>query len=343
MDIYQSVDLKQFSTMRLGGKASYLTAIHDRHEAKVAFEWAQIQKLPVIMIGGGSNIFWADEGYKGLVIVNKIMHFEQQDEDPENSYITVGAGENWDSVVERTVKSGLTGIEALSLIPGTAGGTPVQNVGAYGQELADTLVSIEAFDTSAQKLITIPASDCKFGYRTSRFKAEDRGKFFILGLTLHLSRGNPAPPFYPAVQAYFEEQKISSITPQEVRNAVIAIRTKKLPNPATVANNGSFFGNPIISGSDFMELQDRYPDIKHWQLEDDNYKLSAGWLIEAAGFQDFHDQATGMATWPSQSLVLVNEHAKSTADLLTFKKKITDKVQSMFNIELVQEPELITN
>ena len=342
MDIKQNVDLKQYTTMRLGGKASYLADVHDRHEVSVAFDWAATNKVPVIMIGSGSNLFWADEGFRGLVLINKIMRYEQQDEDAENSYITVGAGENWDSVVDRTVKASLTGIEALSLIPETAGATPVQNVGAYGQEIANTLVSIEAFDTATKQYVTIPASDCAFGYRTSRFKTSDRGKFFITGLTLHLAKGKLSPPYYPSLQAYLDQNNIKDISPQIIRDAVIAIRTSKLPDPSKVANNGSFFANPIVNEPILTELQAHYQDIKYWRLDGGKVKLSAAWLIEQAGFRDVHDPITGMATWPAQSLVLVNEHAKSTADLLAFKQKITDKVQTMFGVTLEQEPELIS-
>lgn len=341
MDIKQKVDLKQFSTMRLGGTAAYLADVHDRHEVSVAVDWASKQNLPIIMIGGGSNIFWSDEGYPGLVLVNKIMRFEQQDEDSENSYLTIGAGENWDSVVERSVKAGLTGIEALSLIPGTAGATPIQNVGAYGQEIADTLVSIEAYDMASKQFVTLAASDCQFGYRTSRFKTKDRGKFFITGLTLHLTKGQMLPPFYPSVQAYLDQHNIKDISPQSIRDAVIAIRQSKLPDPKVVANNGSFFANPIVDEVTINEIKDHHPSVQYWQQENGNYKISAAWLIEQAGFKDVHDQLTGMATWPNQPLVLVNEHAKSTADLLAFKKQITDKVQASFGVQLQQEPEYI--
>lgn len=341
MNISQSVDLKKYSTMRLGGIASYLTDVHDRHEISVALEWATSHKLPVIMIGGGSNIIWLDSGFQGLVLVNKIMRYEQQDEDSEQSYITIGAGENWDYVVQRTVEAGLTGIEALSLIPGTAGATPVQNVGAYGQEIADTLVSVEAFDVNSREPVTIPASDCGFGYRTSRFKTTDRGKLFITGITLHLAKGHLHPPYYAALDSYIKEHKITNITPQSIRDAVIAIRSSKLPDPAKVANNGSFFANPIIGESKMMDLLAHYPNIRNWQMDGGKFKISAAWLVEQAGFKNIHDQATGMATWPNQSLVLVNEHAKSTADLLAFRKAIVEKVQSMFGITLQQEPEIL--
>lgn len=336
-----NVSLRDYSTMRLGGRAAFMVEVHSRTDLTQALDWAAQQQLPVIMIGGGSNIVWRDEGFNGLLIVNKILRYEVMDEDGTNVYITVGAGEPWDSVVARSVGAGLSGIEALSLIPGSAGATPVQNVGAYGQEISNVLASVEAYDSSTHSFLNIPAADCAFGYRTSRFKTTDRGRFFITALTLHLTRGNPAPPFYAGVQQYFNQHEITTVTPQVLRDAVIDIRSHKLPDPVNVANNGSFFANPIIDGGTFAQIKAAYDEVPHWAVDNDSVKLSAAWLIEKAGFKDYHDQETGMATWPSQPLVFVNEHAQSTADLLTFKQKIVDAVQSVFGVTLTQEPELL--
>jgi len=341
MYILENVPLNGYSTMRLGGTAAYLTEISERSEIAEVVAWAEQRKLPIVMIGGGSNIVWRDEGFPGLVVINKILRFEAFNEDGDNLYVTVGAGENWDSVVARTVEMGFSGIEELSLIPGTAGATPIQNVGAYGREIAETLTTVEAFDTQTKQLVTIPASDCAFGYRTSRFRTTDKGRFLISAITLHLMRKVPEPPFYQVLQQYFDEHNITSFTPKVVRDAVIAIRSAKLPDPAKVANTGSFFYNPIISQAELVNLLEEYPDVKYWQHDDSTAKVSAAWLLENTGFKDFHDQSTGMATWPSQSLVLVNEAAKSTKDLLTFKQKIVEAVKAKFDIDLQQEPELI--
>jgi UDP-N-acetylmuramate dehydrogenase len=340
MDFRPNVSLAAYSTMGLGGSAAYLVEVTKRSEVPAAVAWAAQRQLPTMMIGGGSNIVWRDEGFPGLVIINRIPGYEVLEEDETNRYLTIGSGENWDSVVVRSVEAGLTGIEALSLVPGTAGGTPVQNVGAYGQEISDTLVSVEAFDTQTNQLLNLPASDCGFGYRTSRFKTTDRGRFYITALTLHLTKGNPEPPFYSSVQKYFDEHQITEYTPAALRQAVVAIRTAKLPDPAVVHNAGSFFANPIISADQLVNLSAQFENLPHWPLEDGGGKLSAAWLVEQAGFKDYHDQ-TGMATWPTQSLVFINEHARTTADLLAFKQKVVDAVQERFGITLQQEPELL--
>jgi UDP-N-acetylmuramate dehydrogenase len=341
MQILHDVPLGLHSTMRLGGKAANALEIHNPNEIHEATIWAKRHDLPIIMIGSGSNIVWRDEGFKGLLLINKISGYEVFDEDQVNYFLTVGGGEAWDEVVSRSTEAGASGIEALSLIPGTAGATPVQNVGAYGQEIAQVLVSLEAYDLATNSLVMIPAADCDFSYRKSRFNTQDKGRFLITSITLHLLKTKPAPPFYEALQTYLDEYQIYEFTPQVIRDAVIAIRSAKLPDVTKVANNGSFFANPIISEEELSNLKLDYPAIKYWQQSSGKVKLSAAWLIEQAGFKAFKDSETGMATWPKQSLVLVNEQAKSTADLLKFKQKMIDAVWQRFKVTLTQEPELL--
>ncbi len=337
----QNVPLTAYSTMRLGGTAAYLVDITSRNEIPEALQWAEVHGLRAIMIGMGSNIFWWDGVFNGLVMVNKIKGFVTQGEQTEHCYITIGAGEDWDEVVAKTVDMGLSGIEFLSLIPGTAGATPVQNVGAYGREIKDTLVTVEAYDKQVKTFVTLRGSDCGFGYRTSRFKTIDRGRFFISGITLHLIRQKAMPPFYPSLQRFLDEHGWNDYQPSVIRRAVISLRQSKLPDPRVVANNGSFFANPVIDHASFSQIQTSYPGIPHWKTSDGHIKLSAAWLVEQSGFKDYHDSETGMATWSAQPLVFVNENATSTAGLLKFKQKVYDAVKTKFGISLQQEPELI--
>lgn len=341
MKISENVALAQFSTMGLGGTAAYVTSVKTTMELLEALSWAQTKSIPIRMIGIGSNIVWRDEGFPGLIVVNQIERYESFKEDETNIYITAGSGENWDTVVARTAQAGLTGIEALSMIPGTTGATPVQNVGAYGQDISQTLVTIEAFDTKAKDFVTLAAADCAFGYRTSRFKTVDQGRFYITAITMHLRKANPLPPFYGSVQTYFDENAITSATPLQLRQAVMAIRTRRLPDPAIVKNCGSFFANPIISSDELVRVRAGFPDIPSWTLPDGSAKLPAAWLIEKVGFKAKHDPVTGMGTWPAQPLVLVNEKAHKTADLLAFKQQITAAVAKTFGVTLTQEPELL--
>ncbi len=335
MIFLENTSLVDYSTMRLGGRAKYLCSISNTTELEEALDFSKTKKLPVRVIGSGSNIIWSDKGYSGLVIINEIKGFSIK-----NNYLTAGAGELWDEVVSWSVDRELSGIENLSYIPGTAGATPVQNIGAYGREISEVLIYLKALDVQKNKIVTISNRQCRFGYRTSRFKTVDSGKFIILEITLKLSDKSPKPPFYESLRADLDNKKITKPKISDIRKSVMKIRKTKLPDVETVPNSGSFFTNPIISKTEFNKLVKTYPDIKGWDTNGQK-KISAGWLIENAGFKDFHDDTTGMATWKHQSLVLVNEHANSTADLLKFKDKIVRKVKEKYNIRLEQEPEMV--
>jgi UDP-N-acetylmuramate dehydrogenase len=327
--------------MRLGGKARYLAEVHNDDEIKELAQWASDKGLELRVIGEGSNIVWRDEGFPGLIIVNKIAGQEMTEEDDGSVTLKISAGEKWDDVVAASVAKGLTGIEFLSAIPGTAGAAPVQNIGAYGAELSSVLTEVEAYDIQSGALGGMANEACGFSYRNSRFKSTDKGRFIITGIVLKLKKGNPSPPFYESLDKYFKEHGITEFTPQAVREAVIAIRKVRLPDPSVVANNGSFFTNPFVEEAKFKELHAKYPDIKGWPDKEGRVKLAAGWLVEQAGFKEVHDTETGMATWSGNALVMVNEHAKSTNDLLAFKQKILDTVAQMFEVTLEQEPELL--
>ncbi len=338
----ENISLKDYSTMRLGGNARYLCEVEDyRDIAKIA-EFAVANNLPIKMIGSGSNIIWSDNGFPGVVIVNKIAGYDVQDQG-EQQFIVVGAGENWDWAVERSVEAGMSGIEQLSLIPGTAGATPVQNVGAYGREIADVLVCVQAYDLTNKQMVVIPKSNCGFSYRNSRFKAEDKDRFLITSITLSLTKNKPMPPFYNSVTAYLDKNEIphGQVTSQILRQAVIDIRKEKLPDPKEIANCGSFFHNPIISMMDLVPIREKYPSIIYWPVGEDEAKVSAGWLLEQLGLKGYHEPNTGIAVWDKQALVFVNEKATQTAQLIAFRDAVMKSVKDKFNIDLVQEPELV--
>ncbi len=342
MKIHSNVSLKQYSTMRLGGLARYLTIVNSTVELTEALTWAERQDLQVIVIGSGSNIVWKDSGFGGLVIVNQILGWQIREiGGTDSALFTIGAGENWDNTVEQTVKLGYSGLENLSLIPGTVGAGPVQNIGAYGAEIKDTLVSVRVYDRHQHKFTTLTNRQCQFSYRDSCFKSSHKNRYIIVAVTLKLHKQNQKPPFYDSLQKYLDDKKITSYTPINIRLAIIAIRKSKLPDPTKVANNGSFFANPIISIAQADKLLAKYPNAPYWKV-DKKIKLSSAWLIEQAGYKRGHkDIETGMALWKDQALVLVNEKAQSTNDLLIFKQKITTAVEDKFGILLQQEPELI--
>lgn len=339
MQIQTNVPLKDYSTMRLGGIAEALTTVTTKEELAEAVDWAEERHKPFLMLGGGSNVIFSD-GYKGLVIINALHGFIVAKESNDSVIIRVGGGEVWDDVVARTVAQGYSGIEKLSAIPGTAGATPVQNVGAYGAEIADVLIDLEAYDTKNKTTVTLTNADCQFTYRNSIFKSLRERRFIITSITLELSKRPAEPPFYDALQEYLDHAHITEYSPAALRSAVVAIRAKKLPDPHLIANTGSFFKNPLVSAGKLAQLQQDNPHIPFYDMKDGSKKLLAGWLIDKTGLKGYRSH--GMKIYENNALVFVNESAKDYHDLAAFKQEIIDKVNAAFGVILEQEPELIS-
>jgi UDP-N-acetylmuramate dehydrogenase len=287
-------------------------------------------------LGGGSNIIVKDEGFNGLVIRMKIPGFQVVAEDKDTTSINVGAGEDWDEVVRRCVEMELSGISAMSAIPGTTGATPVQNVGAYGQEISDVITSIRAYDTATDSFVELSNEECEYSYRNSIFRGRAAGRYVITSLTMQLYKGPPVPPFYDSLQTYLTNHNITHYTQQIIRDAVIAIRAEKLPNPALVANTGSFFKNALVEGWKARELQSQYSDLKTFDMGDDVYKIPTGWLMEKAGLKG--TLVHGMRVYDNNALVLVNESAQGYADLAAARDEIIGVIRDSFQILIEQEP-----
>lgn len=342
LNIQQNISLKNYSTMKLGGVTKYLIEINNRDDLSEALSLASKNNLETIMIGGGSNIIWSDDGFNGILLINKILGIRVFNEDEENIFMTIGAGENWDEVVKKSTELNFTGIEALSLIPGSAGSTVIQNVGAYGQEISQTLINVEVFDKTDSQYKIISATDCKLAYRTSIFKDNPKNPYLITALTLNLKKTKPADNLYPAIKEYFDQNNINEINPTNIREAVISIRQSRLPDPTIIPNNGSFFTNPTINFKQFFTLQRNLNQtIPHWKVDDDNVKIPAAWLIEYCGLKDFHDPSSGFATWKNQALVIINETGTSTNQLIIFRNYIIDVVYKKTGIKLTQEPQIL--
>jgi UDP-N-acetylmuramate dehydrogenase len=336
MDIHTNIPLKNYTTMKLGGNARFMTEVRTPEEVQEVCRNAASQNLPIFILGGGSNVIVKDEGYNGIVVRNRIPGFEVIADEPGTATLKIGAGENWDSVVKRAVDMNLSGIEAMSAIPGTAGAAPVQNVGAYGQEIADSLVSLEAYDRQTDQFIVLESMDCGFSYRNSIFRSTEAGRYVILSITLQLSKTAPAPPFYAAVQNYFDEHNITLYTPQIVRDAVVDIRKNKLPDPEVTPNTGSFFKNAIVEDWQLTDLKKEYPDIPTYDMSDGRFKVPTGWLIEQAGYKG--KTLHGMHVHDKNALVLINESAASYADLAAARDEIMGAVRDKFRILIEQEP-----
>ncbi len=336
MDFHQNIPLKNYLTMRLGGVAKYMTEAHSPDELAAACRSAKQQNIPFFLLGGGSNVIAKDEGYPGLVVLNKVKGFDVIEDTPSYAVIRIGGGENWDEVVARTVEMNLSGIEAMSGIPGSAGAAPVQNVGAYGQEIADTLIQLEAYDSEADSFVVLQNEQCGFSYRSSIFRESATGRYAIYSIALKLYKSAPQPPFYDALQRYFDEVGVTIFTPKVVRDAVLAIRHDKLPDPQERPNTGSFFKNAIIEDWQLEELRKQWPDMPAYDLGNHNFKVPTGWLIEQAGMKN--QVISGMRIHDKNCLVLINESAQSYADLAAAREAVIDAVRDMFRINIQQEP-----
>lgn len=336
MDVRTAINLKPYTTMRLGGDARFMAVATTLEEVRSLYATAKQQNLPVFVLGGGSNMLVRDEGFDGIVLLNRLKGFEIVNQTGVTTTVRVAAGEIWDEVVARTVQMGLSGIEALSAIPGTAGAAPVQNIGAYGQEVADTIITVEAYDATTDQFVTLSSDECQFAYRHSIFRGEGAGRYCITAITLELYRAMPKPPFYSALERYFDEHHITQFTPQVVRDAVIVIRSEKLPNPAVKPNAGSFFKNAVIDRWQAEELLREYPTMPHYDMPGNRVKIPTGWLIEQAGMKGrvLH----GMRVHDKNALVLINESASGYADLAAARQEIIQAVYDMFHIQIEQEP-----
>lgn len=336
MDIHTNIPLKNYLTMKIGGTARFMTDVFKAEDAAKIVQNARTQQLPIYILGSGSNVIARDEQYNGIVVRNRIKGFDVLQEDSNSVTIKVGAGEIWDDIVKKSVDVGLTGIEAMSGIPGTCGAAPVQNIGAYGQELADTFVELEAYDTTTDQIVTLSSEQCGFSYRNSVFRSTEFGRYIILSITLELYKALPAPPFYKALQTYLDEHKITTYNPQIIRDAVLEIRSSKLPDPKEKPNAGSFFKNAVIEKWLLDELLEQHPDMPHFPMGEKTYKVPTGWLIDQCKLKGalLH----GMRVNPNNALVLINESASGYGDLDRAREEIRNTVRDTFRISIEQEP-----
>lgn len=336
MDVMTNISLKQYTTMKLGGEARYMATADSASDVVSLYRNARKENLPSFVLGGGSNVITHDEVFEGIVLLNKIKGFEIISETDETTDVKIGAGEVWDEVVEKAIGLGLQGIEAMSGIPGTAGAAPVQNVGAYGQEIADTLISLEAYDSKTDTIVTISADECDFSYRNSIFRDKEKGRYCILNITLRLNKAEPKPPYYASLQKYIDENDIREVNLSVIRVAVLNIRSEKLPDPAELPSAGSFFKNALVEKWKLEELQKEYSDIPNYAMSDGRYKIPTGWLIDKAGLRGYRSH--GMRVYEKNALVLVNDSASGYNDLAAIREEIVQIVFDKFGIKIEQEP-----
>lgn len=331
--IRENVSLKNFNTFGIEANARYFVEIAQEDELTELFldsKWLHMQRL---VLGGGSNMLFTKD-FEGLVIRMNIRGIEHRI-NQEEVYVEAGAGENWNDLVNYCVNHNFAGMENLSLIPGSVGASPVQNIGAYGVELKDVFDSCRAFEIATQQKKTFIKEACGFGYRESVFKGELKNQFIITSVKFKLSLRPKVNTTYGAITEELKKRGISDPTIADVSKVVSHIRVAKLPDPATIGNAGSFFKNPVIGLAEFIKLKEAFPNIVSFPAGENQVKLAAGWLIEQCGWKGKVVGQTG--TYKNQALVLVNHGHASGAEVFALSSQIIDSVYKKFGVVLYRE------
>ncbi|MDQ8005729.1 MAG: UDP-N-acetylmuramate dehydrogenase [Pedobacter sp.] len=337
MPLLENYSLKQLNTFGINVNAKLFANITSEEDLAEVFSNPLVKENKLLVLGGGSNMLFTRD-YDGLVLKVSINGISVK-EVGDDVFVTAGAGEVWDDLVKYCVSKGYAGIENLTLIPGTVGASPIQNIGAYGVEIKDVLESCTAFEIATGEIKTFSRADCEFAYRESVFKGKLKGKYIITSVTYKLSKTANVQTHYGAINTEMERREITNPTIADVSEVVAAIRVSKLPDPSTIGNAGSFFKNPIIDKTVFDELVSQFPDMPHYPAPDTRVKLAAGWLIEACGFKGIVDGNTG--TWKNQALVLVNHGGATGQEVYRFSEKIINTVQQKFGVLLEREVNIL--
>ncbi len=348
MTIAENVQLNQYTTFRIGGPARFFVSVKNIVDLTDALLFAQQRSLPIFILGGGSNILMSDEGFDGLVIRIEIagVTFAEKEDNPEvpegTTLVVAGAGEAWDPFVGQTVERGLYGLETLSLIPGTVGAAPVQNIGAYGAEVKSSVRWVEAMHVETGELRIFANSECEFSYRMSFFKTHEGKKYVITRVGFLLRKIGSPNTSYRDIQKYIEEHKLTplEVTLQRVRDMVIEIRTNKLPSVNDYGTAGSFFKNPIISQNDYEKLLVLYPMMPSYPTGTDNVKIPAAWMLDnLCGFKGFREGDVGV--YKNQALVLINFGSATAEQIKDLAQQMIDCVKLKTNIILEREVEYV--
>lgn len=335
MKIYEHYSLKALNTFGIEVTARYFCVLRTLGGLKTVMLWRREHPdLPVLFLGGGSNMLFI-ANHPGLVVQVRLEERAVLAEDNEHVYVRAGAGENWHEFVRWTIDQGYAGLENLSLIPGTVGAAPMQNIGAYGVELKDCFHELQALDWRTAELRKFSVEDCAFGYRESHFKSVEPNRWLIAAVTFRLPKKPVWKTDYAGVTELLADKVLNA---RVISDAIIALRQSKLPDPAVIGNAGSFFKNPVISQAQFAELKAAYPNCPAW-LQDHQVKLSAGWLIDQCGWKGKRHGDAG--TYEKHALVLVNHGQASGAEIWQLAQSIIASVQAKFGVHLEAEPNVI--
>jgi UDP-N-acetylmuramate dehydrogenase len=338
MEILENASLKAFNTFGIDAKAAKMVRFSSAADLREIFSNEELSAMPRLVLGGGSNLLLTSD-FEGLVLKNEVPGMEMIREDNEHFYVKSGAGVNWHELVVESINNGWAGLENLSLIPGNVGASPMQNIGAYGVEVKDCFHELEAFNLETLETETFDAEACQFGYRESVFKRQLKNKFIIVSVTFRLLKRPQLNTSYGAIKGELNSLGIHQPTIVDVSQAVINIRSSKLPDPKVIGNAGSFFKNPLVTEEVYRRLVDENPSMPFYPAPEGKYKLAAGWLIEKSGWKGFRRENYGVHA--KQALVLVNHGGATGSQIYDLSTEILADVKKKFGVELEREVNIV--
>ena len=336
MEIHENFPLKAYNTFSIDANAKFFNSFSFVEELEEKL--MMYSEYPILILGGGSNILFTKD-YDGAVLKNEIKGIELQHEDADHVYVKVGAGENWHQFVLHCIDHNWAGVENLSLIPGNVGASPIQNIGAYGVELDDVFWSLEAFHLDERRIHTFTREDCEFGYRSSIFKERYKDQFAIISVTFQLKKKPIFHTDYGAIAEELEKMGVKDLSIKAVSQAVINIRSSKLPDPQKIANAGSFFKNPEVPTEKYETLKLQFPNIVAYPLAKGTVKLAAGWMIEQCGWKGYRKGDAGCHA--KQALVLVNYGNATGKEIYDLSADILNSVKNKFDVVLEREVNIV--
>ncbi len=338
MQLLQAHSIKHLNTFGVDVKAKLFAEVFSEDELLKSLSDEKLMTEPKLVLGGGSNILFT-RNYEGLIIKNSIAGIKIIEEDSESVLVEAGAGEIWNNLVKFCVDKNFGGIENLTLIPGTVGAAPIQNIGAYGQELSETFDSLSGIFIETGEKKVFKKSDCEFSYRSSLFKKELKNKFVITKIRLRLNKNPETNTSYKILKEHLSDNQILNPTIKDISKSVAEIRISRLPNPAKIGNAGSFFKNPVVNKETSYKLLSEYPDIVNFPLEEGGNKLSSGWLIEKCGWKG--RRVGDVGTSPEHALIICNFGNATGAEILEFTMRIKEEVANKFGIKLEEEVNIL--
>ncbi len=338
ISIQENIPLKKFNTFGIDVSSKYFLEINSTTDIQNFLSDKKFSSEEKLILGGGSNILFT-KNFNGVVLKNNLKGIELLKEDSENYFVKAGGGEVWHEFVLHCIKNNYAGVENLSLIPGSVGAAPIQNIGAYGVEQKETFFELEAISIEENKKVVFKNSECKFGYRDSIFKREEKNKFIITSVVFKLNKKPKYNTSYGAINQELEKMGMKELSIAAISQAVCNIRNSKLPNPAVIGNAGSFFKNPVVPNEKFELLKKEFPTIVAYKNSDTEMKLAAGWLVEQSGWRGKSFGNYGVHK--DQALVLVNYGGADGKEIYELSEKILQSVKDKFNVALEREVVII--